>query len=166
MIIKPEITAVLITDNNVECINAIESVLDSCNEVIVVNTVETTEVNKAVEKFGDKVKVVYFKWCNDFSRARNYGIKKASGDWILTIDSDEILETKIEIGTKVGGNGKIFGSISAIQISEVLKGKGVEIDRRKISIKEGDIKEVGSYTVVIALTKEQSVELPLEIFAE
>lgn len=75
-------------------------------------------------------------------------------------------ETKIEIGTKVGGNGKIFGSISAIQISEVLKSKGVEIDRRKISVKEGDIKEVGSYTVVIALTKEQSVELPLEIFAE
>jgi large subunit ribosomal protein L9 len=78
----------------------------------------------------------------------------------------KLAETKIEIGTKVGGNGKIFGSISAIQISEVLKGKGVEIDRRKISVKEGDIKEVGSYTVVIALTKEQSVELPLEIFAE
>jgi large subunit ribosomal protein L9 len=78
----------------------------------------------------------------------------------------KLAETKLGIGTKVGGNGKIFGSISAIQISEVLKGKGVEIDRRKISIKEGDIKEVGSYTVVIALTKEQSVELPLEIFAE
>jgi large subunit ribosomal protein L9 len=78
----------------------------------------------------------------------------------------KLAETKIEIGTKVGGNGKIFGSISAIQISEVLKSKGVEIDRRKISVKEGDIKEVGSYTVVIALTKEQSVELPLEIFAE
>jgi large subunit ribosomal protein L9 len=78
----------------------------------------------------------------------------------------KLAETKIEIGTKVGGNGKIFGSISAIQISDVLKGKGVEIDRRKISVKEGDIKEVGSYTVVIALTKEQSVELPLEIFAE
>lgn len=78
----------------------------------------------------------------------------------------KLAETKLEIGTKVGGNGKIFGSISAIQISEVLKGKGVEIDRRKISVKEGDIKEVGSYTVVIALTKEQSVELPLEIFAE
>jgi len=93
---NPNITAVIITNDNLECINAIESVLDSCNEVIVVNTVETTEVNKAVEKFGDKVKVVYFKWCNDFSRARNYGIKKASGDWILTIDSDEILETKIE----------------------------------------------------------------------
>jgi large subunit ribosomal protein L9 len=78
----------------------------------------------------------------------------------------KLAETKIEIGTKVGGNGKIFGSISAMQISEVLKSKGVEIDRRKISVKEGDIKEVGSYTVLIALTKEQSVELPLEIFAE
>ena len=78
----------------------------------------------------------------------------------------KLAETKLEIGTKVGGNGKIFGSISAMQISEVLKSKGVEVDRRKISVKEGDIKEVGSYTVVIALTKEQSVELPLEIFAE
>lgn len=78
----------------------------------------------------------------------------------------KLAETKLEIGTKVGANGKIFGSVSAIQISEVLKSKGVEIDRRKISVKEGDIKEVGSYTVVIALTKEQSAELPLEIFAE
>ncbi len=78
----------------------------------------------------------------------------------------KLTETKLEIGTKVGGNGKIFGSISAMQISEVLKSKGVEVDRRKISVKEGDIKEVGSYTVLIALTKEQSVELPLEIFAE
>ena len=57
MIIKPEITAVLITDDNVECINAIESVLDSCIEVIVVNNGKTTNVNELCKKYGDKVKV-------------------------------------------------------------------------------------------------------------
>ena len=96
MIIKPEISAVLITDDNVECINAIESVLDSCIEVIVVNNGKTTNVNELCKKYGDKVKVIYFEWCNDYSKARNFGIDKAKGNWILTIDSDEILQNRIE----------------------------------------------------------------------
>lgn len=96
MIKKAIISAVIITNDDIQCINAIRSVLDSCIEVIVVNTVETTKVNELVKEFGDKVKMLYFKWCNDFSKARNFGIDHAKGEWILTIDSDEILEKKIE----------------------------------------------------------------------
>lgn len=95
MIIKPEISAVIITNDNIECINAVESVYDSCIEIIIVNTVETTKVNELAKKY-DKVKMLYFKWCDDFSKARNCGIDAAKGNWILTIDSDEKLENKIE----------------------------------------------------------------------
>lgn len=89
------ISAVLITDDNLECIGAVESVLDSCIEVIVINTVETNKINEPLSKY-DKVKIYYFKWCDDFSAARNFGIDKAKGEWILTIDSDERLKNKIE----------------------------------------------------------------------
>lgn len=95
MIIKPKITAVLITNDDLQCVGAVESVLDSCIEVIVVNTVETNKINEPLSKY-DKVKIVYFKWCDNYSKARNFGINKAKGDWILTIDSDERLNRKLE----------------------------------------------------------------------
>jgi len=91
---NPNISAVIITNDNLECIKAVESVYDSVNEIIIVNTVKTRKVNEAVRKFS-KVRMFYFKWCDNFSKARNYGIRKAKGDWILTIDSDEVLQEKI-----------------------------------------------------------------------
>lgn len=91
---NPNISAVIITNDNLECINAVKSVYDSCNEIIIVNTVKTRKVNEAVREFS-KVRMFYFKWCDDYSKARNYGIRKAKGDWILTIDSDEVLQEKI-----------------------------------------------------------------------
>jgi large subunit ribosomal protein L9 len=78
----------------------------------------------------------------------------------------QLKDTKIEFGAKVGSNNKIFGSVQPIQLAEKLKAKGIEIDKRKISIKEGEIKEVGSYTILINLTKEEVVEIPLEVIAE
>lgn len=79
---------------------------------------------------------------------------------------EQLNSTNLQIGAKVGATSRIFGSVNAVQISEALKKNGLEIDRRKISIKEGDIKELGSYTVLVNLTKEYSAEVPLEVIAE
>ena len=92
---NPKISCVIITNDNLECIKAVESVMHSCFEIIVVNTVETAKVNDVL-KNNDKVKMLYFKWCDDYSKARNYGIDNASGDWILSLDSDETLSTEIK----------------------------------------------------------------------
>lgn len=92
---NPNISAVIITNDDLNCINAVKSVYDSCSEIIIVNTVKTRKVNDAVREF-PKVRMFYFKWCDDYSKARNYGIRRAKGDWILTIDSDEVLKQKIE----------------------------------------------------------------------
>jgi ribosomal protein L9 len=56
--------------------------------------------------------------------------------------------------------------VNAVLISEAFKKSGLDIDRRKITVKEGDIKELGSYTVIVNLTKEQVVEVPMEVIAE
>jgi large subunit ribosomal protein L9 len=79
---------------------------------------------------------------------------------------DQLKSTNLQIGTKVGTTNRIFGSVNAVQIAEALKKNGIEIDRRKISVKEGDIKELGNYTVLVALTKDQTIEVPLEIISE
>lgn len=70
--------------------------------------------------------------------------------------------TMLEISKPVGEKGKLFGSVTATDISEALKEKGFDIDRRRIILKN-PIKEVGIYTVQIRLHPQVSVELKVEI---
>lgn len=79
---------------------------------------------------------------------------------------EQLKNTNLQIGAKVGTTNRIFGSVNAVQISEALGKSGMTIDRRKISVKEGEIKELGSYTVVVNLSKDHTVEVPLEVIAE
>ena len=71
----------------------------------------------------------------------------------------------LTIGAKASSTGTIFGSVTNIQIAEALLEKGFEIDRKIIIIKD-QVKEVGSYTAVVKLHKEVSVEIPFEVVAE
>jgi large subunit ribosomal protein L9 len=85
-------------------------------------------------------------------------------------EAQEIAESlkgvTLSIGAKTSTKGKIFGSINAIQISEALQEKGFNIDRKAISFKEDQIKEVGTYHARIRLHKEVNVEIPFEIIGE
>ncbi|BDD09694.1 50S ribosomal protein L9 [Fulvitalea axinellae] len=73
--------------------------------------------------------------------------------------------TKITISTKAGENGKIFGSITPLQLADCLKEKGFDIDRKQISL-DSDAKFVGEYTATIALHKEVKHEITVEVVAE
>lgn len=60
-------------------------------ELVVVDTGSKDRTKSLVRKYTD---FLYdFKWCNDFSAARNFSISKASNDWILVIDFDEHLQS-------------------------------------------------------------------------
>lgn len=71
----------------------------------------------------------------------------------------------LTIGAKVSSTGKIFGSVSAIQIAEALSNAGFDVDRKIIVIKDA-VKEVGSYTAALKLHREVSVDVPFEVVAE
>jgi len=79
--------------------------------------------------------------------------------------AEKIKAVEIKIGAKTSSTGKIFGSVNTIQIADILKEKGIEVDRRKIEIKD-TIKEVGTYKAIIKLHREVDVELPFEVFSE
>ena len=68
------------------------------------------------------------------------------------------------IATKVSATGVIYGSVNSLQLSDKLKEKGFDIDRKIILVK--DVKEVGSYTATVKLHKEVSVEIPFVVEAE
>ncbi len=78
----------------------------------------------------------------------------------------KLVELKISIFTKAGENGKIFGSVNTVQLSEALKKAGFEIDRRSISIKNEPIKEVGSYTAEANLFKGVKQTFSFDVVAE
>lgn len=82
------------------------------------------------------------------------------------------ISTKIEgltlkIGAKASEKGKIFGSVTTIQISDAIKEQtGLEIDRKKISIDGDAIKEVGTFTGKVHLHKEVKTAFNIEVIAE
>jgi large subunit ribosomal protein L9 len=74
-------------------------------------------------------------------------------------------DTTIEIPAKTGASGKIFGSITTLQIAQALKDKGFDIDRRKILL-SGEIKNTGEYQATIDLHKEVKAKINLIVVPE
>jgi large subunit ribosomal protein L9 len=70
-----------------------------------------------------------------------------------------------EIGTKAGESGKIFGAVTAVQVSDFLKTKGFDVDRKKIHFKEQP-KQIGTYTVTLDLHKEVKHTINVNVVAE
>lgn len=88
-------------------------------------------------------------------------IKEEAQDLAKKIES-----ITIKVGAKVGENGRIFGSVNTVQLSEILKANGADVDRRSLKIIEEPIKEVGTYTGVANLHKEVTVEFKFEVVEE
>lgn len=79
--------------------------------------------------------------------------------------ADAIGEAALEIKAKAGDSGKIFGAVTTLQISDALKARGVDVDRKKISFK-GDVKMLGDYELEIDLHKEVKKDLKFSVIAE
>ena len=75
-------------------------------------------------------------------------------------------ESPLKIGAKTGTSGKIFGSVTSLQISRAIREqKGYEIDRKKISIPE-EVKELGTYKAHIDFGNGKSSDLDFEVVSE
>ena len=73
----------------------------------------------------------------------------------------------VKVGAKVGVSGKIFGSVTAIQIARAIREqKGYDIDRRRISITSDEVKEAGTYNAQIDFGKENILDLQFEVIGE
>ncbi|MEH1959912.1 MAG: tetratricopeptide repeat protein [Nostoc sp.] len=73
-----------------KCLNSVRKVVD---EMVVLDTGSIDRTPNIAQQLG--AKVYHFKWCNDFSAARNAALKYVTGDWILVLDADETLTPTI-----------------------------------------------------------------------
>jgi large subunit ribosomal protein L9 len=72
----------------------------------------------------------------------------------------------ITIATKAGENGKIFGSVSTVQLAEAIRKAGFEIDRKSLKIKDEPIKEIGTFEAEANLYKGVKQAFKFEVVSE
>ncbi len=79
----------------------------------------------------------------------------------------EVLKASpVKVGAKTGTSGKIFGSVTSIQLARAIREqKGYEIDRRRISITD-EVKEVGMHKAQIDFGKDNVLEIEFEVAGE
>ena len=70
-----------------KCLDSVKGYVD---EIIIVDTGSTDTTVKIAEKYN--AKIYHHPWENSFSKARNYSLKYATGDWILILDADEEID--------------------------------------------------------------------------
>lgn len=78
--------------------------------------------------------------------------------------ADKLAGLKLIVPTKAGSNGKIFGSVTTIQLAQSLADRGFDIDKRKISAP--DMKNLGEYKASVGLHKDVTVEIDVEVTQE
>ncbi len=80
-------------------------------------------------------------------------------------DADKIKALAITIKAKSGEEGKLFGSVTSMDIAEAMKAQGVAVDKRKIVLDE-PIKRLGDFTVTVKLHADVTAEFKLSVIAE
>jgi len=117
------------------------------------STTQGDELEKAMERYG-RVEA-------EFSAAGGYAAT-AEAEAIAA----KLVDLTVSIVTKVGENGKIFGSVNTVQLSEALKKAGFDIDRKSLKIKDEPIKEVGTYEAEANLHKGVKPSFKFEVVGE
>jgi large subunit ribosomal protein L9 len=78
---------------------------------------------------------------------------------------DQLTGVSLTIAMRSGEEGRLFGSVTNMQIEKALKAKGLNVDRRKIHLDE-PIKNLGDYEIPIRLSADLTVPLKLSVVSE
>jgi len=79
--------------------------------------------------------------------------------------AEKLAALSLVFPVKAGEEGKLFGSVTNLDIEKALKAKGFEVERRKIHLAE-PIKALGDYEVAVRLTSDVTANVKLSVVAE
>lgn len=109
----------------------LSKIVDFVEEIIIIDTGSTDNTKNIALEFTDKI--YDFKWCEDFSKARNFSISKASKDWILVLDADEFITDfyrySVDEFIRNSSNKNKVGRLEIINIMEDLSSNKKDVER-------------------------------------
>lgn len=74
-----------------KCLNSLQTIREQIGtEIVIVDTGCDEEAHELIRQYADQI--IPFKWCDDFAKARNAGLKECTGEWFMFIDDDEWFE--------------------------------------------------------------------------
>ena len=92
------------------------------------------------------------------------GLDPGTSDLTLKV-KDRLEQLTIEIAARAGEGGKLFGSVTNIDIERALSGHGITVERRRIILAE-PIKELGEFVVPVRVDADVEASLKLKVAAE
>ncbi|HVP88672.1 MAG TPA: 50S ribosomal protein L9 [Casimicrobiaceae bacterium] len=99
---------------------------------------------------------------------RRAELEKAAADKLaLAQDQASKLEgITIQITQKAGVDGRLFGSVTNVDIVEALAGQGHEIEKAMIRMPAGPLKQVGEYPIVVALHADVTAQITVSVLGD
>lgn len=78
----------------------------------------------------------------------------------------QLVDKKLNIAVKAGTTGKIFGSVTNVQLTQALKDQlGIEVERKKVELPD-NVKELGTYTAIVRFSKEVAQDIEFELLQD
>lgn len=72
----------------------------------------------------------------------------------------------LQITQKAGVDGRLFGSVTTVDIADALKGQGIEVERSNIRLPQGPLKQVGDHEIAVALHTDVVVLIKVSVLGE
>lgn len=99
---------------------------------------------------------------------RRQELEKASADRLQAAQAraSELEGKSVEIAGRASDEGKLFGSVTVIEIADAFTAQGYELMKSEVQLPEGPLKMVGEHSVQVILHPEVSLEVTVTVVAE
>ncbi len=100
--------------------------------------------------------------------ARRAELEKAAGEKLAAAQAiaGKLEGTTLRIAQKAGVDGRLFGSVTNVDIVEALKAQGVEVEKAMVRMPAGPLKQVGEHPVSVALHTDVTAHIAINVVGE
>ncbi|MDO8960863.1 MAG: 50S ribosomal protein L9 [Methylophilus sp.] len=100
--------------------------------------------------------------------ARRAELEKQQADILVAAKArgEKLAGANVKITQKAGVDGRLFGSVSNIDVAEALKAQGLEVVKSEVRMPTGPLKTIGDFPVSVALHHDVVVDITVTVVAE
>ena len=100
--------------------------------------------------------------------ARRADLEKAAGERLASAQAvaEKLEGTTLRIPQKAGVDGRLFGSVTNVDVVDALKAQGIEVEKARVRMPSGPLKQVGEHPVSVALHTDVAAHITVNVVGE